>query len=230
MDISNQEMDILVFIVNADKGIRVIEYARETGILGGTVLLGEGTVRSGLLRALGLDSSHKEIVILIAPSQVAEETIDYVSEKKELFKKNKGIAFRTPLNKVIGITDKQIENSQEVDSKADPDKLPKGAEENMYQALITIVNRGEAHDVMRVAEEHGATGGTIIKARGAGSYEATEIFKIQIEPEKELLLIILENEHVSDVTDAISDYLNINQDNAGIIFSVGIEETRGLYN
>lgn len=36
----------------------------------------------------------------------------------------------------------------------------------MYQALITIVNRGEAHDVMRVAEEHGATGGTIIKARG----------------------------------------------------------------
>lgn len=34
MDISNQEMDILVFIVNADdKGIRVIEYACETGIL-----------------------------------------------------------------------------------------------------------------------------------------------------------------------------------------------------
>lgn len=58
----------------------------------------------------------------------------------------------------------------------------------------------------------------------AGSYEATEIFRIQIEPEKELLLIILKNEVVSDVTDAISDYLNINQDNAGIIFSVGIEE------
>lgn len=222
-------MDLLVFIVNPDKGERVMKYARDTGVLGGTILLGEGTVRSGLLRALGLDSNHKEIVLMIAPTDVARGTIDYVSEKKELFKKNQGIAFRTPLKKVMGITDGQIEKSRQIDSKADLDNLSKGAEENMYQALITIVNQGEARDVMEVAEKHGATGGTIIKGRGAGQYEATEVFSIQIEPEKDILMIILEDDLVSPVSEAISQHLNIDQSNTGILFTVGIEETRGLY-
>lgn len=223
-------MDLLVFIVNPDKGERVIEHAYKNGILGGTIILGEGTVRNTLLRKLGLDNAHKEVVLLIAPSDIAKMTFDYVSHKKELNKKNQGIALRTSINHIRGITDRIIGYSKQIK----PDVIhereeDKGDNETMYQALIALVNQGEGQDVMRVAEKHGAGGGTIIKARGAGAAEAQEVFGMQIEPEKEILLIITPTDTVSEIARGIGDYLNIDEENTGIMFTVGLDETRGLY-
>lgn len=229
MDLSNQSMDLLVFIVNPDRGERVVEHATKTGVLGGTILLGEGTVRNTLLRKLGLDNAHKEIVLLIAPTQIAKKTIEYVANEKSLNKNNHGIAFRTSLQSVLGFSKKLFKEDEKNQADINHQDLSKGAEENMYQALIAIVNQGEGQDVMRVAEKHGATGGTIIRARGAGSAEAKEVFKIQIDPEKDILLIITPTETVPEISKGVGDYLNIDQENTGILFTIDIEETRGLY-
>ena len=51
-------------IVNRGKAEVVIKYARSVGIEEGTVLLGEGTVRSKVLEPLGLNQTQKEIVML----------------------------------------------------------------------------------------------------------------------------------------------------------------------
>lgn len=230
MNMLNQAMELLVFIVNPDKGERVIKHASETGVLGGTILLGEGTVRNTFLRKLGLDNAKKEIVLLIAPRSIAKKTIDKISNKKDLNQSNSGIAFRTSIGNVLGITERQVQfGNESINHIEETKESLKGATEDMHQALVAIVNQGEGHEVMQVAEKHGATGGTVIRARGAGSAEVQEVFKIQIEPEKDILLIITEDDKVKEISNGISDYLNIEKKNTGVLFTVALEETRGLY-
>lgn len=218
----NHSMDLLLFIVNADKGQRVISFAAEQGVLGGTILLGEGTVKNTILRKLGLDNASKEIVLLLAPTDIAKKTIQYVSEVKELNKKNRGIAVRASINNVLGITDRLIHIDGE-------QQQTEGAEETMYQAIVTIVDQGQGRDVMDVAEKHGARGGTLIKARGAGSAEAQRVFNIEIEPEKDILLIITQVENTQEIAKGIGDYLNIDEENTGVLFTIDLSETRGLF-
>src|SRR5699024_4501129 len=119
MNMLNQAMELLVFIVNPDKGERVIKYASETGVLGGTILLGEGTVRNTFLRKLCLDNDNKEIVLLIAPRSIAKKTIDKISNKKDLNQSNSGIAFRTSIGNVLGITKKQVQLGDKVISSTE---------------------------------------------------------------------------------------------------------------
>lgn len=220
----NESMDLLLFIVNPDKGQTVINLAYKKGIRAGTILLGLGTVRNSILKKLGLDNSHKEIVLLLAPRHKAKETMDYISEVKNLNKKNFGIAFRTSISNFLGVSKHLVDFGQ----VPEEDQL-EGEEEIMYQAIVTIVDQGDGRDVMRVAEDKGANGGTFIKARGAGSAEAKRVFNIEIEPEKEILLIIAKKENTPDITQAISDHLNIDERNAGILFTVDLSETRGLF-
>ena len=54
-----------------------------------------------------------------------------------------------------------------------------------YELVICIVNQGFTEIVMDAARSVGATGGTIIKARGAGSEKAGELFGITFQHEKE---------------------------------------------
>ena len=55
-----------------------------------------------------------------------------------------------------------------------------------FDLIITVVNRGFTDDVMHAAKSAGATGGTIMHARGTGIHEAERFFGVSIQPEKEL--------------------------------------------
>ena len=59
-----------------------------------------------------------------------------------------------------------------------------------YELISVIVNSGSADQVMDAAREAGATGGTVINARGTARPEDAPFFGITIVPEKELVLIL----------------------------------------
>ena len=59
-----------------------------------------------------------------------------------------------------------------------------------YKLITVIVNSGYADDVMAVAKKAGASGGTILGARGTGTEEDVKFFGITLVPEKEILLIV----------------------------------------
>ena len=52
---------------------------------------------------------------------------------------------------------------------------------NQYNLIITIVGRGYSEQVMKAAKLGGATGGTIVLARGAGMHEAEKILGFSTE-------------------------------------------------
>ena len=53
-----------------------------------------------------------------------------------------------------------------------------------HEAIFCIVNSGHSDEVMDAAKKLGATGGTVINARGTASKEAETFFHITVQPEK----------------------------------------------
>ena len=79
------------------------------------------------------------------------------------------------------------------------------------------------------ATEAGAKGGTIINARGSGIHETSKVFSMEIEPEKEIVLILSRTESTDAIAAAIRDKLKIDEPGNGIIFIQDVNRTYGLY-
>src|SRR5690606_33367684 len=116
-------------------------------------------------------------------------------------------------------------------SKCRPDdtKESRGAENTMYDAITIIVEKGNAEDVIDAAVEAGSKGGTIINARGSGIHETSKLFSMEIEPEKEIVLILSEIESTEAIVDSIREKIKIDEPGNGIIFIQDVKNTYGIY-
>ena len=99
----------------------------------------------------------------------------------------------------------------------------------MYKKLTVIVNRGKAEDVMEIARNSGVMGGTILHGRGSGSDETVRLFGMEIEPEKELILIITSNEIIDKVIANLHEGLQLDVRGNGIMFVEDLVDVRGLF-
>ncbi|MGE4584899.1 MAG: P-II family nitrogen regulator [Sphaerochaeta sp.] len=90
--------------------------------------------------------------------------------------------------------------------------------------LITcIINKGMAEAVMDVARKAGATGGTILPARGTGKEEDVKFFGYPLVPEKEMLLILVGSDVTGKVLEAIRAVPSLTEPGAGIAFCVDVQ-------
>lgn len=96
-----------------------------------------------------------------------------------------------------------------------------------YDLIITIVNRGFSDLVMDAARSVGASGGTILHARGTGVHEVERFFGISIQPEKEFVLILAEHEARQQIMQAIAEQAGLNSHGKGIAFSVPVDDVVG---
>ncbi len=94
-----------------------------------------------------------------------------------------------------------------------------------YQLLVCIVNAGFSQNVMEAARAAGARGGTIIRGRGSANPEAEEFFNISIQPDKEVVLILVTREIKDAVMTAVFKNSGLSTDGQGIAFSLPVERT-----
>ncbi len=94
-----------------------------------------------------------------------------------------------------------------------------------YQLLVCIVNAGFSQNVMEAARAAGARGGTIIRGRGSANPEAEEFFNISIQPDKEVVLILVTSEIKDAVMTAVFKNSGLSTDGQGIAFSLPVERT-----
>lgn len=211
--------ELCCVIANYGMGSRILKESRKCGVSGGTILLGEGTVKNQLLEFLDLNEIKKEIVLMLAEESIANNALEHLSQKFKMNKPNHGIAFSTPMIALIGTSsckyNKNIENG-EVDNI-------------MYNAIFTIVDRSKAEKVVEVAEAAGSGGGTVIKARGSGIHERSTLFSMVVEPEKAVVLNITPKGSAHDIVNAITKALEIDKPGHGVIFVLDLNKTYGLY-
>ncbi len=94
-----------------------------------------------------------------------------------------------------------------------------------FQLLVCIVNAGFSQNVMEAARAAGARGGSIIRGRGSANPEAEEFFNISIQPDKEVILILVTDEIKDAVMTAIYKNSGLSTDGQGIAFSLPVERT-----
>ena len=97
-----------------------------------------------------------------------------------------------------------------------------------HEVIFAIVNGGYADEVMDVAKEHGARGGTIINARGVAREDAAAFFGITLHAEKEILMIVVEKDIRNAVLNGIYKALGMSKKSTGIVFSLPVSDVAGL--
>ena len=99
---------------------------------------------------------------------------------------------------------------------------------NEYEVILAIVNAGFADDVMSASKAAGASGGTIINARGTAKKEAEKLFNIVIQSEKEVVLMIVKKEISSEVLHNIYKQVGLKTPGQGIAFTIPVDEVVGI--
>ena len=97
-----------------------------------------------------------------------------------------------------------------------------------YEVIFCIVNAGFSDVVMDAARKAGAGGGTVFHGRGTASREAEELFKIRIQPEKELVMLLVPANIKDKVLQALYNAAGLDSAGQGIAFSLPVERTLGL--
>ena len=97
-----------------------------------------------------------------------------------------------------------------------------------YEAVFCIVNEGFSEAVMDAAREAGATGGTVLNARGTASVEAEKAFGIIVEPQKEIVMILVNTDIKEAVLKSLYDAVGLKTAGQGIAFTLPVAEVVGL--
>ena len=100
--------------------------------------------------------------------------------------------------------------------------------EEGYELIITIVGKGWADRVVKVGNEAGARGATILHARGSGLHNIVSFLGIAIEPEKELVLNVVPHDKSEAIVQAIYEATDMNEPGTGISMVIPIRGVAGL--
>ena len=210
--------DLICCVVNLGEASKVMKAARKYGVKYGLISRGKGTANLRLLEFLKINEVRKEIVTLVANSELAPEAIKGISADMAFEKPHHGIAFSFTLSGLVSSRTNFNENINVTEVK-----------NSMYYAIYVVVDKGRAEEVIESANRAGARGGTIINARGAGIHETQKLFSVEIEPEKEKVFIITNAELKDDIIAAIKTDMNIGEQGNGIIFVLPVNEAYGLH-
>ncbi|NLX64748.1 MAG: P-II family nitrogen regulator [Clostridiaceae bacterium] len=206
-------------IVDRGKANAVLHKARECGAKGGTILLGEGTVQSKLLKKIGVTELHKEILVISASEELSDKLHDTLCEAFSFSKRNKGIAFTIPFkrwHKQTSGQEEKISGNSSYEHKI------------THYCIITVVDKGRGRECIKSAKTAGARGGTLIHGRGAG-IPTDFYFPLVIEPQKDVVMIITTKEKVSPIRERIFSDLDLGKAGNGILFTLPITRTSGLF-
>ena len=97
-----------------------------------------------------------------------------------------------------------------------------------YDLIVTIVNKGFAEQVVEASKKAGAEGGTILQGRGTGIREKAKLLNIVIEPEKEVILTLIDRKKTDRVLEAIMKNGQLDKPGKGIAFVMEVDRAVGI--
>ena len=98
-----------------------------------------------------------------------------------------------------------------------------------HEVIFCIVNAGFSDAVMDAAKEFGARGGTVIHARGTANSEAEKLYQITVQPEKEIVMILVPSKIKDTILHALYRAVGLKTPGQGIAFSMPVDAAIGLY-
>ena len=202
---------LIYSIVPQYNGELITNAAREAGSSGGTILMATETSANGIIQLLGFGDAAKDIALILVDNEKIGSVLRSIKNATALKKHNFGLLSSVPVFDFVKAGDADLK-------KTNVKSGEKIMNENSYKMINVIVNKGYAEDAMAAARKAGASGGTIIGARGTAKEGDAQFFGMNIVPEKDMLMILVPTEKKDDIIKAISELSCLSEAGSGIIF------------
>lgn len=184
--------------------------------------LGRGTATSEHLKLNDLEPSEKAVISTIASSVSVKQFIKAAKRKLFIDIPGNGIVMSIPIKSVGGgktlayFTDGQSIGEEKPDMQFG------------HELIIVILNEGYSDVVMDSARSVGATGGTVIHAKGTGRTKSERFFGMSLAEEKDVVYILASSKNKSDIMKSIARECGVGTPVGAICFSLPVSEVAGL--
>lgn len=185
------------------------------------MLHGHGSADSAMLDYLGLGDNKKIIAVTFVANNAVLNLYKLFNDRLSLSQAGTGIAFAVPVSGASGLA--FALNGTNAEKEADAEMT-----EPKHELIITIVDRGGFEAVKEASKAAGARGGTLIHGLGLGGEEAAKFLGITIQPEKDIVLIVVDSEDREKIMQGILDNAGIRTEYRGICFSLPVDSALGL--
>ena len=107
------------------------------------------------------------------------------------------------------------------------DLIESKVDNNDYKLIVAIVQKGFSDEVVEASRNAGASGACILAGKGTTN-EKRKFFNFDIEPEKELVMIIVPSEIAVPVTKAIYSAVDYKSEARGLVFVLPVSYVSGM--
>ncbi|MBR3879167.1 MAG: hypothetical protein IKJ24_03480 [Clostridia bacterium] len=184
----------------------------------------QGAANSKMLGLLGLEKSEKMLMQSLVPHNKLSELKSGLIREMEIDRPDRGIAMAISLSALASrrVLDHILkgEDEENIQNKSDERKID-------MELIVSICAKGHSDEIMNAAREAGASGGTIVKAKGTASTGTDKFFGMAISDEKEITYIVAKKEIRSDIMKAIASYTYADGAHP-IVFALPVTETAGF--
>ncbi|MDR2702420.1 MAG: hypothetical protein LBB72_08315 [Spirochaetaceae bacterium] len=235
------ELKLIFFIVDWQRANVVSNVFVEEKVRFHFISKGMGTANSDILDLLGIGSSEKAVIICLEQAVGVPVLMKETRKKLKSYGPGAGIAFTVPLSAindpVLLIFKQSIHKNEKIAAELEQiapdggqlkDKGESMANEYSHDLIISVVNQGYSDEFMNTAREAGASGGTVLNARGQAHEGAVKFFGVSVQDEKEMIIILTSREKKVSIMRAVCEAHGLNSKAQGIVFSLPVDDVTGL--
>lgn len=188
----------------------------------------QGTASSEVMDMLGLDGVDKNILMSMMPKAFAGEMLSKLQKKLHLGMPNTGIAFTITIAGGSAHIVRLIDSLQPEVNRTLLERNETGMAGSEYYMIMAIVNQGFSEEVMNAARPVGASGGTVFHSRRIGSAEAMKFWKISVQEEREVVIILAGKDDKQAIMEAIGQQCGMQSKAQGMVMSLPVDGVVGL--
>ncbi|GHV10901.1 hypothetical protein FACS1894219_01160 [Clostridia bacterium] len=231
----------LIAILDKENNHKVEEFLHTKHVHFHFLVSGMGTANNEFLKAFGLSGTEKIAMIAVESAARVENLLAALVERFSLSTPGHGIAFIVPVSGISAaisqafdrsallahVKNRVVERFNEQMEKSEKEFAQKPDDER-YELVVSVINQGYSENLMTAARAAGARGGTIINARRTGFDEDLKFFGIQVQSEKELVMIVCKRSQKKELMQAITKNCGIKSEARGIVISLPVESCAGI--
>ena len=212
----NMELYYVLSIVDRNRAKEMQEIYENLQLSVVLTLLGKGTATSEHLSLYDLSETEKAILGTV------KQLIRTAKRKLFIDIPGNGVMMVIPI--------KSIGGGKSLAYLADGQTLGGGTPDMNFEneLIIVILNEGYSDMVMDSAREAGATGGTVLHAKGTGRTKSEKFFGVSLAEEKDMIYILASSKKKTDIMKAISRDCGTETKAGAICFSLPVSEVAGI--
>ncbi len=213
----------LILITKREYEEKYLEFFKRHGASHVISTLSHGTASEKMLDFLGIEKTDKVIMEAMISDSTKEKLVRDMYFEMDIGSAGNGIAVFLPIDGIGGHASLNYFVGEAPVEKKEEETM----NETKSVLIVTIVDKGNTDLVMDAARTAGASGGTVVRAKGTGA-EIAKFFGVAISEEKEMVYIVAERAKRDAIMHAIMESAGSTTDAHGVVFALPVESVVGI--